>query len=150
LLRLCASWRLRPAEHRVVEASRETATLAPMLRRLLSEAITLDVDATSVWGAGVDDVGFEQLLVNLVVNARDAMPKGGRIRITVRDRSVREAIAVGSRGSIGPGEDVVIAVEDQRGGVPLELRDRIFEPFFTTKEIGKGTGLGLSTVYGIV
>jgi two-component system cell cycle sensor histidine kinase/response regulator CckA len=142
--------RLRPAEHRAVEASLAMHQIVPMLRRLLGETITLDVEVTSGWGAGVDDLGFEQLLVNLVVNARDAMPRGGRIRVLVRDRILREPIVVGSRGTIGPGEYVTVAVQDQGTGVPADLRDRIFEPFFTTKDIGKGTGLGLSTVYGIV
>ncbi len=147
---LLAFSRMRPSEHRVVAADRATRDLMPMLGRLLGESIALEVEITSTWAAAVDDVGFEQLLVNLVCNARDAMPRGGRIRITVRDRSVREPINLGSRGSIAAGEYVSIAVEDQGTGIAADLRDRIFEPFFTTKEIGKGTGLGLSTVYGIV
>ncbi|HTJ42861.1 MAG TPA: response regulator [Kofleriaceae bacterium] len=147
---LLAFSRLRPAEHRAVDAGAATRTVVPMLRRLLGETITLDVDASSSWTAAVDDVGFEQLLVNLVVNARDAMPRGGRIRVGVKNKSVREPISAGSRGAIAPGEYVLVSVEDQGIGIAPELIDRIFEPFFTTKDIGKGTGLGLSTVYGIV
>jgi two-component system, cell cycle sensor histidine kinase and response regulator CckA len=147
---LLAFSRLRPSEHRAVDAARSTQALAPMVGRLLGETVVLEVEAQSAWSAAVDEVGFEQLLVNLVVNARDAMPRGGRIRVTVRDRVVREVISVGSRGVVVPGEYVVIGVEDQGVGVAPELLDRIFEPFFTTKDIGKGTGLGLSTVYGIV
>ncbi len=92
---------------------------------------------------------FEQVIVNLVVNARDAMSEGGRIALRTRNVSAAECAAFHEK-SLAPAEYVLIEVEDNGHGIPAEVRSKIFEPFFTTKEVGKGTGLGLSMVYGIV
>jgi two-component system cell cycle sensor histidine kinase/response regulator CckA len=92
---------------------------------------------------------FEQVLINLCVNARDAMPNGGSITVSTRNIDAEEAGAFGYRGL--PSEDMVLVeVADNGTGIAPEIMDKIFEPFFTTKEVGKGTGLGLAMVYGIV
>jgi CheY-like chemotaxis protein len=92
---------------------------------------------------------MEQVLVNLVVNARDAMPDGGTISIRI-DRRAVAPLEAEAKPDAAPGEYVVIAVSDAGVGMPPDVLERLFEPFFTTKDIGKGTGLGLSMVYGIV
>jgi two-component system cell cycle sensor histidine kinase/response regulator CckA len=124
--------------------------LAVMLKRTIGERNTIGLDhAADVWPVRADLVQIEQVLINLVVNARDAMPSGGRI--TLRTRNVpREESAGFTYTGMTPGDYVLIEVEDTGTGMSREVMDKIFEPFFTTKELGKGTGLGLSTVYGIV
>lgn len=121
-----------------------------LLKRLIGEAITLDVDhGHAIWPVKADLVQLEQVVVNLVVNARDAMPNGGKI--TIRTRNVTEAESTGMTYTGMPAADyVLIDVEDTGTGMPPEIIEKIFEPFFSTKELGKGTGLGLSTVYGII
>ena len=135
---------------RVIDPNEVVRGLDPMLRRLVAS----DVEITMVPGAGVgaivaDKGQLEQLVMNLVVNARDATPKGGRVRVETASAVVRDAEMAPCPG-MAPGEYVVIEVNDSGSGMTPEARARIFEPFFTTKELGKGTGLGLSVVYGIV
>ncbi len=125
------------------------ANLETMLRRLIEESIELKTVLHPVAGRVKADPGqLEQVVMNLVVNARDAMPGGGRLRIEVKnarlDRVRRPGVA------IPPGEYVMLAISDTGVGMDKETQRHIFEPFFTTKEQGKGTGLGLATVYGIV
>lgn len=96
-----------------------------------------------------DPVQIEQVVINLAVNARDAMPKGGRLTISVKKVGPEDHF-LRSRAFLGGDEYVLLSVSDTGCGIPEEIRDKIFEPFFTTKEPGTGTGLGLSTVYGIV
>jgi signal transduction histidine kinase len=115
------------------------AELLPMLRRLLEANIQLELHVDDSAPIHADRGQFQQVLMNLLINARDAMPHGGSVRIDVRGDD--EALGV-------PG--IRITVRDTGTGMPPEVRQRVFEPFFTTKQPGKGTGLGLSTVYGIV
>lgn len=103
----------------------------------------------SLWPVVGDPTQINQVLLNLCLNARDALPNGGRLTISVRNSEVDEQYAVMNRGAKA-GSYVLLEVSDTGGGIPHEIIDRIFEPFFTTKELGKGTGLGLSTALGIV
>ena len=121
-----------------------------MLKRLLGEKVSLDIKhGRDLWSVKADVNQFEQVIVNLAVNARDAMPDGGKLTVRTRNVTTEEARSLGYVG-FEPGEYVAIEVADTGTGMPSEVREKIFEPFFTTKELGKGTGLGLSTVYGIV
>lgn len=134
----------------LVEVNGVIEPLAPLLRRLLGEAVALDLDLDAgTTPTRVDPGQLEQVLVNLAVNARDAMPGGGTLTIATRSVSAPAVAALGH--AVMPVADYVeIAVRDSGTGIPRELAAKIFEPFFTTKDAGKGTGLGLSTVYGIV
>jgi two-component system, cell cycle sensor histidine kinase and response regulator CckA len=121
-----------------------------MLRRLIGEDVTLDLRLAPDTGAVHLDAGqLQQVLMNLAVNARDAMPLGGRLTVEAGRADVeREEPALPA--PLAPGRYVRLAVRDTGTGMPPEVLSRIFEPFYTTKEPAKGTGLGLSTVYGIV
>lgn len=123
---------------------------AQMLSRLLSERIRVRLEIDPATPAVRADVGqLKQVLMNLVVNARDAMPEGGLLTISTAPHDVRPADYCPVRG-VPVGRYTALRVTDSGLGMDEELKARIFEPFFTTKEVGKGTGLGLSTVYGIV
>jgi PAS domain S-box-containing protein len=124
--------------------------LAKMLRRLLGEHVTMQLDFSPEQTTFLGDAGsIEQVLVNLAVNARDAMPEGGTLRI--KTQCVRRVPpATLEQSSPKPADYVWLSVSDTGTGIPPEIRAKIFEPFFTTKEVGKGTGLGLATVFGIV
>jgi two-component system cell cycle sensor histidine kinase/response regulator CckA len=120
-----------------------------MLRGTFGEDVTLALDLEAALGKVLADPSqLEQAVVNLVVNARDAMPQGGRLALRTRNVVVDEAAAREHHGL--PGMYVAIAVEDTGVGIAPELHGRIFDPYFTTKPVGKGSGLGLATVYGIV
>jgi nitrogen-specific signal transduction histidine kinase/ActR/RegA family two-component response regulator len=126
--------------------------VAPMLRRLVRADTELSLALAPMESSVVADAGpREQVIMNLVVNARDAMPDGGRIVIESRAVRLDDAnVDSVSPGALKPGLYALLSVSDTGIGMPPEIRDRIFEPFFTTKEQGKGTGLGLATVHGIV
>jgi two-component system, cell cycle sensor histidine kinase and response regulator CckA len=120
-----------------------------MLHRLIGENIVLAVSLNQDLGlVEVDDSQIEQVLVNLLVNSRDAMPSGGRITIVTDNTSV--GLGLGARRGITPGQYVHIAVIDTGCGMTAEVKRHLFEPFFTTKAVGKGTGLGLAMTYGVV
>jgi two-component system cell cycle sensor histidine kinase/response regulator CckA len=138
---------LRP---QVLQLGEVLSDLQMLLRRLVGETVELDVKhGRDLWLVKADINQFEQVIVNLVVNARDAMPDGGKI--VVRTHNVTEAQCADFREStLTPADYVLIEIEDEGHGIPADVRDKIFEPFFTTKEVGKGTGLGLSMVYGII
>jgi signal transduction histidine kinase/CheY-like chemotaxis protein len=135
---------------RNVDLNRALTKVEPMLRRLIGEDIVLTVDrrATSPL-VRVDPGQIEQVIVNLVVNARDAMPKGGRVTVETSDVVIEPGTTLDNPDA-RPGTFVALSVTDTGIGMPATVRARIFEPYFTTKDVGKGTGLGLSTAYGIV
>jgi signal transduction histidine kinase len=122
---------------------------APLLAQAAGATIRLEISGGEPVGrVRIDPVQFEQVTLNLVVNARDAMPRGGQIRMEVESVDVESPSAIADR--IPPGRWVLVRVRDSGEGMSSEVRERVFEPFFTTKSIERGTGLGLSTVYGIV
>jgi CheY-like chemotaxis protein len=121
-----------------------------MLRRLIEESIQVTTVTNSRLGRVKADPGqIEQVIMNLAVNARDAMPQGGKLIIETADLDLDETYARSHPG-VEVGRYVVLAVSDTGSGIDAATIARVFEPFFTTKEVGKGTGLGLATVYGIV
>ena len=122
-----------------------------MLERVLGEDLTLVVRAAPALGTVLADPGqIDQILLNLAINARDAMPKGGTLTLETTDVDLRANDSITDRPAIRPGRYVMLAVSDTGVGMDAETQRRIFEPFFTTKPVGQGTGLGLATVYGIV
>jgi two-component system, cell cycle sensor histidine kinase and response regulator CckA len=124
--------------------------LSILLGRLLGENIELTLDqASDLWPVKADLHQSEQVIINLAVNARDAMPDGGKLTIRTANISESDARTLAPR-QVPPGEYVLLQVIDTGSGMTEEVREKIFEPFFSTKEVGRGTGLGLSTVYGIV
>ncbi|WP_026605745.1 cell cycle histidine kinase CckA [Methylocapsa acidiphila] len=138
---------LRP---QVLQLGDVLADLQMLMRRLVGEKIDLDLrHGRDLWLVKADLNQFEQVIVNLIVNARDAMPKGGKILLRTRNIAADQCGELDEQ-SLPTADYVAIDVEDFGCGIPAEVKDKIFEPFFTTKEVGKGTGLGLSMVYGIV
>jgi len=124
--------------------------LSILLERLLGEKVKLSlVHGRDVWPIKADLNQFEQVVINLAVNARDAMPSGGQLTIRTKNVDAEAVAAYGYKG-LPAADYVLIEVQDTGTGIPPEIQEKIFEPFFSTKEVGKGTGLGLSTVYGIV
>jgi two-component system cell cycle sensor histidine kinase/response regulator CckA len=132
----------------VIDLGEALSDLTVLLKRLIGENVTLDVpQVRDLWPVKADVHQFEQVIINLAVNARDAMPAGGKL--TLRTRNVGAEDSRQHKG-LPLGEYVLVEVEDTGSGIAPEIIDKIFDPFYTTKDIGKGTGLGLSTVYGIV
>jgi len=135
---------------RILDLNDVVSNLATMLLRMVGESISVSFQPTKPLGSIKADPGqIEQILMNLVVNARDAMPRGGEILVETAHAELDEQYASEHTGS-QPGRHVVLAVSDTGCGIDERIKSKIFEPFFTTKGIGQGTGLGLSTVYGIV
>jgi two-component system, cell cycle sensor histidine kinase and response regulator CckA len=138
---------LRP---QVLDLGDALSDLTMLLRRLIGEKVKLDlVHGRDLWPVKVDVSQFEQVIVNLAVNARDAMPDGGKLTVKTGNVTTEESAELAFKG-MPAAEYVRIDITDTGTGIPADIRDKIFEPFFSTKEVGKGTGLGLSTVYGIV
>jgi len=136
-----------PVELNLNEVIEETAT---MLQRILGEDVEFRVALKApLWTVRADADQMVQILMNLCVNARDAMVQGGRLMIETENVTVAEG-SIDERGSVLPGDYVRLSVSDSGVGMSQEIQRGVFEPFFTTKEVGKGTGLGLSTIYGIV
>ncbi len=138
---------LRPT---VVNLQDTLAELSHLLNRLLSEKVTLTMKhGSDLAPVRVDQRQLEQVIMNLVVNARDAMPQGGEVKITSRNVHLDEDLHR-DRAVVYKGDYVVIEVADSGTGIPEDKLNKIFEPFYTTKQVGEGTGLGLSTAYGII
>lgn len=147
---LLAFSRQQTLQPRLLNVTDPIAELSHLLRRLIGENITLEMIHGRDLGHVMVDAGqLEQVIINLAVNARDAMHNGGKLRITTGSLSTKAPVRHGN-DEMPPGDYVYIRVGDTGTGIAEDNLDRIFEPFFSTKEIGKGTGLGLSTVYGIV
>jgi two-component system, cell cycle sensor histidine kinase and response regulator CckA len=138
---------LRP---QVLDVGEVLSDLTMLLRRLIGEKVTLDVvHGRDLWPVRADLSQFEQVIVNLAVNARDAMPGGGRLTLRTLNVTARDSARFQAKGM--PAADyTLVEVTDTGTGIPPAIVGKIFEPFFSTKEVGKGTGLGLSTVYGII
>ena len=147
---LLAFARRQVSEARIIQPNAVISEMQPMLKPLIREDITLTFSLSE--GAGsvkADPTQIEQIIVNLVVNARDALPRGGRIIIQTESLLLAEHY-LQEQMQITPGDYVLLSVSDTGTGMTEEVKNRLFEPFFTTKDVGKGTGLGLATVYGIV
>ena len=147
---LLAFSRQQTLQPRVLDVTDTLTELLHLLRRLIGENIELKmVHGRDLGLIRVDQGQLEQVLINLCVNARDAMPRGGKLTIKTGNRKTRHSTRV-SGEDMPAGDWVAISVSDTGTGIPPNILTRIFEPFFSTKEVGSGTGLGLSTVYGIV
>src|SRR6201994_4743978 len=146
--RLLAFARRQTLDPRPLDANKLVAGMSELLRRTLGEAVAIEtVLAGGLWRTLADPNHLESALLNLAVNARDAMPDGGKLTIETANAHLDDAYAQLHR-DVQPGQYVMIAVSDTGTGMSQDIMDRVFEPFFTTKDIGHGTGLGLSQVYG--
>ena len=142
--------RRQALEPQTVNVSRLVRAMRPMLERSMPEHIEIDItESPNPWPARIDPTQLESALLNLVLNARDAMPAGGQLTISVRNQVIDDQFARLHSG-LQPGDYLALSVTDSGHGIPPEHMDNLFEPFFTTKETGKGTGLGLAMVYGFI
>jgi len=149
--RLLAFSRQQPLAPQSIDANRLVSGIAELLRRTIGEAVSLEtVMAGGLWSCFADPNQLENALVNLAVNARDAMPDGGKLTIETQNCYLGQDYLSNLTEPVKPGQYVMIAVTDTGTGMDPTTIERAFEPFFTTKEVGKGTGLGLSQVYGFV
>jgi two-component system cell cycle sensor histidine kinase/response regulator CckA len=147
---LLAFSRKQTMQPKVLAPSDVVGELAQMLRRLLREGIELRVEKDeNLWPVHADEAQLSNALINLVVNARDAMPDNGTVTIRLSNETVATTSSLGS-AIMPPGDYVRLEVADTGIGMSKEIQSKIFDPFFTTKPVGQGTGLGLATVYGIV
>jgi PAS domain S-box-containing protein len=148
--RLLAFARKQPLQPRMTDINGLVLDAAKMLRPTLGETVEIEtVQDEALWPALVDPTQLTTALVNLALNARDAMLAGGKLMLQTDNMVLDEAYAA-ANAEVRPGRYVMIVVSDTGAGIPAAIRDKVFEPFFTTKDVGKGTGLGLSMVYGFV
>lgn len=137
-------------EPKILNLNKVVTDISKMLERLIEENISLRTEfAPDLWAVKVDAHQIEQIIVNLTVNARDAMPDGGSLSIETENKLLDDEFAAAHLG-LSPGRYVLLTVTDSGTGMTDDVKEHLFEPFFTTKEQGKGTGLGLATVFGIV
>jgi PAS domain S-box-containing protein len=147
---LLAFARKQPLQPREIDANALMIESEKLLRRTLGEQVEIELRLeTDVWPALIDPTQLTTALLNLAVNARDAMPDGGKLTLETKNVVLDQSYAR-ANAEVQAGDYVLIAVSDTGGGIPEAIRQKIFEPFFTTKEVGRGTGLGLSMVYGFV
>jgi PAS domain S-box-containing protein len=147
---LLAFARKQPLRPREVDVNRLVVDSAKLMRPTLGEHIEIrSTLMEQVWTASVDPGQLSSALLNLAINARDAMPDGGKLVLETKNVTFDEEYAA-ANGDVQPGKYVMVAVSDTGVGIPAAIIDRVFEPFFSTKEVGKGSGLGLSMVYGFV
>jgi PAS domain S-box-containing protein len=147
---LLAFSRKQVLQPRILKLNEVVRGMEKMLRRLIGE----DIELCTVFDAGLGNVKadpgqIEQVILNLVVNARDAMPRGGKLTISIANTTVDQSSSFRNR-TLEPGEYLLLAISDDGMGMSTEIKSHLFEPFFTTKGLGKGTGLGLATCYGII
>ena len=148
--RLLAFSRQQPLRPEPVEVNRLVTGMSDLLRHSLGSAVQLEtVLAGGLWSVNADPNQLENVILNLAINGRDAMPDGGKMTVETQNAHLDSRYAAEEIG-IEPGQYVLIAVTDSGCGMPQAVIDKAFDPFFTTKEVGKGTGLGLSQVYGFV
>ncbi|MFD0465977.1 ATP-binding protein [Microvirga aerilata] len=149
--RLLAFSRRQPLDPKPIDVNKLVAGMSDLLRRTLGEVVVLEtVLGGGLWRSQADPNQLENAILNLAVNARDAMPDGGKLTIETANARLDEAYVEAFAEPVPPGQYVLVAVSDTGTGMDKATMERVFEPFFTTKEAGKGTGLGLSQVYGFV
>ena len=147
---LLAFARKQPLAPAPIDLSADLPELMPLLRRTLGEHIDVRfVDGAGLWPAMADPVQLESAVLNLALNARDAMPGGGRLTIELANKVLDQDYAR-AHAEVAPGDYVMVAVSDTGHGMTPDVVARVFEPFFTTKTEGRGTGLGLAMVFGFV
>src|SRR5499427_5269293 len=148
--RLLAFSRRQPLDPRVIDVNKLIISISDLLTRTLGENVELEtIGGAGLWKVEVDSSEMESTLLNLALNARDAMPEGGKLTVETSNAYLDEEYCREHEGIV-PGQYILVAVSDSGAGMSAETIDRAFEPFFTTKEAGKGTGLGLSQVYGFM
>ncbi|MFL1504925.1 MULTISPECIES: response regulator [unclassified Pseudomonas] len=146
--RLLAFSRRQSLDSKPVEINQLVASMGELLQRSINESIALDMRLSdTLWTAEADPNQLESALLNLVINARDAMPGGGKLVVETTNRHL-DSVFTAAYGTLKPGDYVELSVSDTGCGIPEHLIGRVFDPFFTTKPIGQGTGLGLSMIYG--
>lgn len=146
--RLLAFSRRQSLDSKPVEINQLVTSMGELLQRSINESIALDMRLTGhLWTAEADPNQLESALLNLVINARDAMPNGGSLTVETTNRHL-DNVFTAAYGTLEPGDYVELSVSDTGCGIPESLMGRVFDPFFTTKPIGQGTGLGLSMIYG--
>ena len=146
--RLLAFSRRQSLDSKPVEINQLVTSMGELLQRSINESIALDMRLSDpLWTAEADRNQLESALLNLVINARDAMPNGGNLTVETSNRHL-DSVFTAAYGTLQPGDYVELSVSDTGCGIPESVMGRVFDPFFTTKPIGQGTGLGLSMIYG--
>lgn len=148
--RLLAFARRQPLQPKAVDFNAQLTDVIALLRRTLGESISVELlQGKDLWPALIDPIELEHSILNLAINARDAMPSGGRLVFGTSNAHLDEVYAA-QNAEVAPGDYVAISITDSGVGMSPAIAERAFEPFFTTKEVGQGTGLGLSMVYGFI